>query len=157
MVLSEELTSEVRFGVLGKVLKTIHTWLQGLSRPEDINDVDEDGTTVLGLHHIWFAQGADTNDKLLDRGAVVAQARSRRNNCRSTRLKPRGSGASPESKCNAESCAAKAAEKTQHEAAKLSGDEKFYARPSSGSMPRKAPRTGKKQLRRRVRLTSLEQ
>ena len=41
MVLSEELTGKVRFGVLGAVLKTIHTWLQGLSRPEDINDVDD--------------------------------------------------------------------------------------------------------------------
>ena len=47
MVLSEELTGEVRFGVLGAVLRTIHAWLQRLSRPEDINDVDEDGTTVL--------------------------------------------------------------------------------------------------------------
>ena len=49
MVLSEELTGEVRFGVLGAVLRTIHAWLQRLSRPEDINDVDEDGTTVLSL------------------------------------------------------------------------------------------------------------
>jgi hypothetical protein len=47
MVLSEALTGEVRFGVLGAGLRTIYTWLQGLSRPEDINDVDEDGTTVL--------------------------------------------------------------------------------------------------------------
>ena len=46
MVLSDKFTREVRFG---DVLGTVHTWLQTLSRPEDINDVDEDGTTVLSL------------------------------------------------------------------------------------------------------------
>ena len=45
-------------------------------------------------------------------------------------LSDRGGGAAPadseaQAKRNAESCAAKAAEKAQHEPAKLSGDEKF--------------------------------
>jgi len=62
--------------------------------------------------------------------------------------KPRGGGAAPadseaQAKRNAER-AAKAAEKAQHEPAKLSGDENFLCEAMSGSTPRKAPRTGKK-------------
>ena len=47
MVLSDELMSAVEHE--RQVVETVHTWLQNLSRPEDINDVDEDGTTVLSL------------------------------------------------------------------------------------------------------------
>ena len=66
MVLSEELTSEVRFGVLGAVLRTIHTWLQGLSRPEEINDVDEDGTTVLMERPFVLARRAEAYRSLVE-------------------------------------------------------------------------------------------
>ena len=48
MVLSEELTSAVKYDEEG-VVEAVHTWLQNLSRPEDINDVDEKGATVLIL------------------------------------------------------------------------------------------------------------
>ena len=48
MVLSEELTSAVKYDE-ELVVEAVHTWLQNLSRPEDINDVDEDGNTVLIL------------------------------------------------------------------------------------------------------------
>ena len=50
MVLSDELTSAV--AEEWHVVEAVHTWLQNLqnlSRPEDINDVDEHGSTVLSL------------------------------------------------------------------------------------------------------------
>ena len=47
MVLSDELMSAVEHEE--QVVEAVHTWLQNLSRPEDINDVDEKGATVLIL------------------------------------------------------------------------------------------------------------
>ena len=58
MVLSDEITSAV--AEEWHVVEAVHTWLQNLSRPEDIrreylsghediNDVDEHGATVLSL------------------------------------------------------------------------------------------------------------
>ena len=55
MVLSEELTAALLDGELESHTETVPTWLQNLSRPEDINDVSGDssrdgsGMTVLNL------------------------------------------------------------------------------------------------------------
>ena len=94
MVLSEELTSAVKYDEEG-VVEAVHTWLQNLSRPEDINDVDEKGATVLILCIVagGIRGGQDDEDThtnyltairwLLRRGADVTIADQRGTSSRS--------------------------------------------------------------------------
>ena len=81
MVLSHQLTRAVADRDL--VLETVHTWLQHLPRPEDINDVDDERMTVLILCINYGAERTDEDDTvgrtnyltairwLLSRGADV--------------------------------------------------------------------------------------